>query len=84
MLDVLHIYDLAIFHKLDIIPVWSRRTDARILRADAASKGWDSDEWLVPDDIYALVIKFFGPPSIDLFASYGNAKTSRYLSLIHI
>ena len=57
-----------------------RRTDPRLLKADAASKGVDTDTWELPNDVFCLLEKWFGVFSIDLFADFSNTKKERFYS----
>ena len=63
-----------------IQPVWTRRSDPMLLKADAGSKGLDTDEWALPDDVYQMLLKYWGEFSIDLFANGENARSERFYS----
>ena len=76
----LAIIDKAKHLNLEIVPVWTRRMDPRLLKADAGSKGVDTDTWELPQDVFDELNSCFGPFSIDLFASADTAKCPRFYS----
>ena len=49
-------------------------------QADYLSRLWDSDDWGLSATSFQLVEDVWDPPSIDRFASYLNAKLSRFNS----
>jgi hypothetical protein len=65
---------------LDLQPVWVSRDNPFLLKADAISKGVDTDNWEVSRSDYDELNAFFGPFSIDLFATCDNAKATRFYS----
>jgi hypothetical protein len=65
---------------LDLQPVWVSRDNPFLLKADAISKGVDTDNWEVSRADYDHLNLLFGPFSIDLFATPDNAKASRFYS----
>ena len=79
--DVLDIYDRAIRAKVDLRPIWTLRTDSRILKADAGTRGFNSDDWIVPEDVFTQIVNFWGVPTVDLFASHSNAKCEKFYSV---
>jgi hypothetical protein len=65
---------------LDLQPVWVSRDNPFLLKADAISKGIDTDNWEVSRSDYNHLNALFGPFSIDLFATCDNAKATRFYS----
>jgi hypothetical protein len=65
---------------LDLQPVWVSRDNPFLLKADAISKGVDTDNWEVSRADYDHLNLLFGPFSIDLFATRDNAKAARFYS----
>jgi hypothetical protein len=65
---------------LDLQPVWVSRDNPFLLKADAISKGIDTDIWEVSRSDYDHLNTLFGPFSIDLFATCDNAKGTRFYS----
>jgi hypothetical protein len=65
---------------LDLQPVWVSRDNPFLLKADAISKGVDTDNWEVSRADYDHLNLLFGPFSIDLFATRDNAKATRFYS----
>jgi hypothetical protein len=65
---------------LDLQPVWVRRDNPFLLKADDISKGVDTDNWEVSRSDYDQLNAFFGPFSIDLFATCDNAKATWFYS----
>ena len=76
-LDVMNIADT---YRVDLISIWTRRTDSYLLKADAGSKVADTDNWAIPADVFESIKKFWGPFIIDWFASEFNRKTERFYS----
>ena len=81
--DILHmavgIIETAKECNLDIVPVWTRRTDPRVLKADCGTKGFNSDDWCLPGDVLEALENRFGCFSIDLF---GRSDLSNYSPLL--
>ena len=65
---------------VDLVPIWARRSDPRLLKADAGSKGTDTDSWELPADVYADLVIQFGQFTVDLFADHKNAKCEKFYS----
>jgi hypothetical protein len=65
---------------LDLQPVWVSRDNPFLQKADAISKGIDTDNWEVSRANYGHFNVLFGPFSIDLFATCDNAKATRFYS----
>jgi hypothetical protein len=65
---------------LDLQPVWVSRDNPFLLKADAISKGIDTNNWEVSRADYDHLNALFGPFSIDLFATCDNAKATRFYS----
>jgi hypothetical protein len=65
---------------LDLQPVWVSRDNPFLLKADAISKGIDTDNWEVSRVDYDHLNALFGPFSINLFATCDNAKATRFYS----
>jgi hypothetical protein len=65
---------------LDLQPVWVSRDNPFLLKADAISKGIDTDNWEVSRSDYDHLNALFGPFSIDLFTTCDNAKTTPFYS----
>jgi hypothetical protein len=66
--------------RLDLQPVWVSRDNPFLLKADAISKGVDTDNWEVSKSDYDQPNAFLGPSYIDLFATCDNAKAARFYS----
>jgi hypothetical protein len=64
----------------DLQPVWISRDNPFLLKADAISKGVDTDNWEVSRADYDHLNLLFGPFSINLFATSDNAKAARFYS----
>jgi hypothetical protein len=65
---------------LDLQPVWFSRDNPFLLKADAISKGINTDNWEVSRSDYDHLNALFGPFSIDLLATCDNAKATRFYS----
>jgi hypothetical protein len=66
--------------RLEIVPVWVRRTDERLQKADALTKGKNSDDWSLSSRDFAQVEQEFGKFEFDLFATTSNSKCQRFYS----
>lgn len=61
--------------------VYASYVNTKENRADAASRVVNPDtEWSLSDETFQDIIKYFGQPDIDLFASRDNAKCTRFIS----
>jgi hypothetical protein len=65
---------------LDLHPVWVSRDNPFLLKADAISKGIDTDNWEVSRANYVHLNALFGPFLINLFATCDNARATRFYS----
>jgi hypothetical protein len=65
---------------LDLQPVWVSRDNPFLQKADAISKGIDTNNWEVSRADYNHLNVLFGPFLIDLFTTCDNAKTTRFYS----
>jgi hypothetical protein len=63
---------------LDIQPIWVSRDNPFLLKADAISKGIDSDNWESVQTDFANLEACFGPFLIDLFAVGENAQCEQF------
>jgi hypothetical protein len=64
--------------QFSIEPVWVSRDNPFLQKADALSKGIDSDNWAIsPADFNDLAVRF-GPFTVDLFATGLNPKCNRF------
>jgi hypothetical protein len=63
---------------LDIQPIWVSRDDPFLLKADAISKGIDTDNWEIVEEDFEHLSPLVGPFTVDLFATRDNAKCSRF------
>jgi hypothetical protein len=63
---------------LDIQPIWVSRDNPFLLKADAISKGIDSDNWESVQTDCANLEACFGPFLIDLFAVGENAQCEQF------
>jgi hypothetical protein len=66
--------------KLDIQPIWVSRDNPFLLKADAISKGIDTDNWEIAISDFDHLSTLMGPFSVDLFATKDNAKNTRFYS----
>jgi hypothetical protein len=66
--------------KLDIQPIWVSRDNPFLLKADAISKGVDTDNWEIAISDFDHLSTLMGPFSVDLFATKDNAKKARFYS----
>jgi hypothetical protein len=67
---------------MDLQPIWVSRENSFLLKADAISKGIDTDNWELVDLDFVQLSTLFGPftITIDLFATSENAKCGRFYS----
>jgi hypothetical protein len=65
---------------LDVFPIWVPREDGRIQRADALTKGVDSDEWSIHRADFDDIRLGYGRFTVDLFATSRNSKCDRFYS----
>jgi hypothetical protein len=77
VLDILKIGRLLL---LDLQTIWVSRNNHFLLKADAISKGIDTDSWEITGDNIAHLSALFGPFTVDLFATKQNAKCERFYS----
>jgi hypothetical protein len=66
--------------KLDIQPIWVSRDNPFLLKADAISKGVDTDNWEIAILDFDHLSTLKCPFSVDLFATKDNAKNARFYS----
>jgi hypothetical protein len=62
----------------DLQPIWVSRDNPFLLKADAISKGIDTDNWLILESDFEQLSILAGPFSVDLFATRKNAKCSKF------
>jgi hypothetical protein len=77
VLDIMRIGRLLL---LDLQLIWVSRDNPFLLKADAISKGIDTDNWEITGDDVAHLSALFGPFTVDLFATRQNAKCERFYS----
>jgi hypothetical protein len=65
---------------MDLQPIWVSQENPFLLKADAISKGIDTDNWEIVDSDFVQLSTLFGPFTIDLFAMRENAKCGRFYS----
>jgi hypothetical protein len=65
---------------LDVQPVWVSRDNPFLLKADAISKGVNTDNWEVAVSDWTQLSGPFGPFSVDLFATNTNSKCEHFSS----
>jgi hypothetical protein len=65
---------------MDLQPIWVSQENPFLLKADAISKGIDTDNWELVDSDFVQLSTLFGPFTIDLFATSENAKCGRFYS----
>jgi hypothetical protein len=73
---VKEIWSLCITLSIDAVADWISREGNK--RADALSRYNDHGDWTLRRDLFEAIDRKFGPHTIDLFASAGNAQTERY------
>jgi hypothetical protein len=76
-LDILRVSRKLLFN---VQPIWVSRDNPFLLKADAISKGIDTDNWEVSSEDFQQLTGLFGPFSVDLFATSSNAKCKRFYS----
>jgi hypothetical protein len=64
----------------DLQPVWVSRENPFLLKAEAISKGIDTDNQAVTAEDCAHLSSFYGPFLVNLFATSENAKCGRFYS----
>jgi hypothetical protein len=64
--------------QFSIEPVWVSRDNPFLQKADALSKGIDSDNWAISGADFDDLAVRFGPFTVDLFATGLNAKCNRF------
>jgi hypothetical protein len=57
----------------DLQPIWVSRDNPFLLKADAISKGIDTDNWSILESDFEQLSILAGPFSVDLFATRMNA-----------
>jgi hypothetical protein len=77
---VLYILSRGCSLKLDIQPIWVSWDNPFLLKADAFSKGIDTDNWEIAISDFDHLSTLMGPFSVDLFATKDNAKNVRFYS----
>ena len=78
---VLDIKEQELKYRVNILPIWQRRSDDLLTLADLGSKSTDTDEWSIdPSDFQAICEKFQVQPSVDLFAAPDNTKCTLFYS----
>jgi hypothetical protein len=80
MLLVLEILKSARGLKYRVEPVWVSRDNPFLQKANAISKGVDTDNWAVLEEDATHLSSLYGPFKIDLFASSFNNKNKRFYS----
>jgi hypothetical protein len=65
---------------MDLQPIWVSQENPFLLKADAISKGMDTDNWELVDSDFVQLSTLFGPFTIDLFATNETAKCGRFYS----
>jgi hypothetical protein len=61
----------------DLQPIWVSRDNPFLLKADAISKGIDTNNWSILESDFEQLSILAGPFSVDLFATRKNAKCSK-------
>jgi hypothetical protein len=77
---VLEILKKARSLKYQVEPVWVSRDNPFLQKADAISKGVDTDNWAVSNEDATHLSSLYKPFTIDLFASSFNTKNERFYS----
>jgi hypothetical protein len=65
---------------MDLQPIWVSRENPFLLKADAISKGIDTDNWEIVDSDFVQLSTLFGPFTIHLIATGENAKCGWFYS----
>jgi hypothetical protein len=80
VLDIMRIGRLLLLDLQTFGPIWVSRDNPFLLKAEAISKGIDTDIWEITGDNVAHLSALFGPFTVDLFATRQNAKCERFYS----
>jgi hypothetical protein len=72
--QAIHVLQLAKDQNIEVVPVWVRRADHRLQKADALSKLRNTDDWSISWENYYSIVDTFGLFNFDLFATSANAK----------
>jgi hypothetical protein len=62
----------------DLQPIWVSRDNPFLLKADAISKGIDTDNWSILESDFEQLSILAGPFLVDLFATRESAKCSKF------
>jgi hypothetical protein len=71
---------LAKDQRVEIVPVWVRRADQRLQKADALSKLRNTDVWSISAEHLFSIVEMFGHFNFDLLATSANAKCLGFYS----
>ena len=72
------IFNICINNNVRLEVEWIPRTMND--KADFVSRLIDLDDWMISDKFFSIINDTWGPFSVDCFASYYNAKVSRFFS----